>query len=46
MFRYAHLALRKRSSDICRQAVSLPIAGALTVADAAAIARIINDLEI
>lgn len=34
------------TESICRQAVSLPIAGALTVADAAAIARIINDLEI
>lgn len=34
------------AESICCQAVSLPIAGALTVADAAAIARIINDLEI
>ena len=34
------------AESICREAVSLPIAGALTVADAAAIARIINDLDL
>lgn len=34
------------AESICREAVSLPVAGALTVADAAAIARIINDLDL